>query len=385
MDYNFKTLKGSFTMTRPRKTYQLGLALVGCALLHPAYSAPDDEFLRAEPTTGYNNSHLTGEVSYDLVNSTTDIFNLRQSQGAVSANAGDYQGGHATLNYKFSSAISGSASYWRRNIDYGQDTNSINSWSLGLNYDPFAWDNATDRAVFRFSLWGDTANKLNKSSPTIVNGTTFNQLSVNNPQDLQAQIDAIFSTKINQANQLTFFVSGGLSKVSVDEINTSLRRGNCNFNVNINSNNIANGNLASPCAVGTNQLQSATFSSNASDFGVDIKKDLNYTAQFIGFGGSWRWTYDKFTSDLGYQFQYINRSDVDSRISASGGSPLKTNQTVGLDLSYKINDQLAIFFRNQAFQYNFVGTIPLLYNSQTANKLDRFYGYSSLGLRLAAF
>jgi hypothetical protein len=372
-------------MTYPRKTYQLGLALLGCALLHPAYAAPDDEFLRAEPTTGYNDSNLSGDISYDLVNSTTDIFNLRNRQGAVSANAGDYQGGHATLNYKFSSAFSGSASYWRRNIDYGQDTNTINSWSLGLNYDPFAWENATDRAVFRFSVWGDTASSLNKTSPTNVNGTTFSQLSVKNPQDIQAQIDAIFSTQLNPTNQLTFFVSGGLSKVSVDDIDAKLLRGKCNFNVNINSSNIANGVLSAPCISGTSQLQSATFSANASQFGVDINKDLNYNAQFLGFGGSWRWTHEKFTSDLGYQFQYINRSGVDSQISASGGSALKTNQTIGLDLSYKITDHIALFLRNQAFQYNFVGIIPLLYNSETATKLDKYYGYSSLGLRFTGF
>ena len=120
-------------MTRSRKKYQLELALLGCVLFQPVYAAPEDEFLRAEPTTGYNDSHLSGEISYDLVNSTTDIFKLRQSQGAVSANAGDYQGGHATLNYKFNSALSGSGSYWRRNIDYGRDTNAIDTWSLGLN------------------------------------------------------------------------------------------------------------------------------------------------------------------------------------------------------------------------------------------------------------
>jgi hypothetical protein len=372
-------------MTHPRKIYPLGLAMLGCVLLQPAFAAPDDEFLRAEPTTGYNDSQLTGEVSYDLVNSTTDIFKLRDRQGTVSASTGDYQGAHTTLNYKFNSALSGSANYWRRNIDNAKDTNGINSWSLGLNYDPFAWDNAMDRAVFRFSLWGDTASSLNRSTPTTVNGTTFNQLSVKHPTDIQAQIDAIFSTQINPTNQLTFFVNGGLSKVSVRQVDANLRRGKCDFNVNINSSNIANGALSSPCTVGTNQLNSATFSTDASQFGIDINKDLSYNARFVGFGGSWRWTHEKFTSDLGYQFQYINRSGVDSRISAAGGSPLKTNQTLGLDLSYKVTDHVALFFRNQAFLYNFVGTIPLLYNAQTAAKLDKYYGYSSLGLRFTGF
>jgi hypothetical protein len=44
-----------------------------------------------------------------------------------------------------------------------------------------------------------------------------------------------------------------------------------------------------------------------------------------------------------------------------------------------------VFLRGQASLYNFVGTIPFHYNATTAGKLDRYYGYGSIGIRFSGF
>lgn len=366
-----------------KKVIQCALTLLSLGTVPFALAAPNDVFLHAEPNVG--DPSFRGEISYDLMNDTVDIFNLRTRQGPVSGNTGDYQGGHAMLGYNFSPNWSGDATYWRRNIAYGSNTNAIDSWLLSLYYDPLAESLAEDRAVLRFSLWGDHADVLSKTSPTKVGGTTFNKLNVQNPNDIQAQLDAIFSSILNERNQFTGFFSAGVSRVNVDNVNASLQRGNCTFNVDIESNNIATGTLAAPCNVGGSQLLNASFSANASQYGVDINKDMNYTAAFLELGGSWRWKYNRFTTNLGYEYQYIKRNGVDKQVSGFGGSPITSNHTVGLDVSYKLNKKVDVFMQGQAFKYNFVGTIPFLYNAVTASRLDRYYGFTSIGLRFTGF
>ncbi|AJY41432.1 hypothetical protein I6G56_11020 [Burkholderia humptydooensis] len=369
---------------RPRQRVATVLAILGMVAAGGAEAAPEDEFLRAEPTTG-EFTRLRAEVSYDAVNSTLDIFKLRTRQGPAPENAGDYKGARIMIAYKFSPYWSGAVTYWRRNIDYGQDTNSINSWQLALNYDPLAEPGARDRAIFRFSLWGDYAGTLSKTSPTQVQRTTFNQIRVSGPMDVQAQADAIFSGQLDDNNTLTVFAGVGLSRVSVGDLNAQLRRGNCNFNVHIGSDNIANGTLSAPCQAGNTTLQDATFSVDAAQFGLNVNQDLNYTAGFLNLGGSWRWRYKHFGAQVGYQFQYLIRSHVDNGLSNYGVSPIKSNHTLGLELTYEVVKNVELFVRGQAFMHNFVGTIPFLYNGATAGRLNRYYGYASFGVRFSGF
>lgn len=68
-----------------------------------AYAAPDDVFLQAEPASG-EFSTFRAEGSYDMVNSTVDVFNLRGSQG-MPDNAGDYRGGRLMLGYKLADVV----------------------------------------------------------------------------------------------------------------------------------------------------------------------------------------------------------------------------------------------------------------------------------------
>jgi len=367
-----------------KRVLPIGLSVLSLAVSTLAFAAANDEFLSTD-ATGVWSSNLHGEAGYDLMNSTVDVFNLRTRQGPVPDNAGDYRGGHLSLGYKWSPHWATEATYWKRDIVYGTSTNQIDSWLLALYYDPLAEPHAQDRAIFRFSVWGDQASELSKKSPTLIGSTTFNQINVQNPTDIQAQVDAIFSNQFNERNKFTGFVSAGLSSVDVGDINANIQKGKCNFNVGISSDNIANGTLAAPCQVGNNQVQSASFSVSSLQYGVDINKDMVYRAGFLGLGGSWRWTYERWTSNVGYQFQYIKRNNVDKQVSQFGGSPLRTNQTIGVDVAYKINNKVDVFVQGQAFKSNFVGSIPFLYNAVTASRLNRYYGLTTFGVRFTGF
>ncbi|MGT2512722.1 hypothetical protein [Cupriavidus basilensis] len=366
---------------RTRRLRNAGALMLGLSCAGVANAAPDDVFLQAEPTTGEFTA-FRAEASYDMVNNAMDIFN---SHGGAPDNAGNYRGGKLMLGYKFSPKWSGSATYWRRGIDYGPDNNQIDSWMLALHYDPLAEPGARDRLLVRFSLWGDRAGSLTRSSALKVRNATFNSVTVNDANDIQGQADVIFSGDLTERNKLTGFIGLGVSRVTIGGLNTRLQQGGCNFNVGINSDNVATGSLAAPCRVGNVNLQSASFSTDAGQYGLNINDDFNYTAGYLNLGGSWRWKYENFTARLGYQFQYLLRSNVDSRASAYGNSPIKSNHTLGLELSYAVVKNVEVFLRGQGSLHNFVGTIPFLYNAATAGKMDRYYGYGSIGIRFSGF
>lgn len=368
------------------KRHYLSSLALGCACSISGFShaAPNDVFLQPLPANVA--SPLAVEASFDIVNDTVDIFNIRESEGAVGDNAGDYDGGHLLLSYAFNPQWVGEVAYWNRNIEYGQDSNEIDSWLAAVQYTPLLTLKPGDEVAIRLALWGNQADELSKTSTTIVNNQRFSKLKVNDLNDIQAQVDLLFARRLDRQNKLNGFVSLGYSKVDVDSLNANLNiGGNCNFNIQVNSNNQLNGQLIAPCTNNGTTLEEASFTDQASNYGLDMDKDLSYDAGFFSIGGSWNWSYKKFNSLLGYQFQYLMRQDIDDRVSIYGNSAIKSNHTLGLDLSYKLNNYTSLFVASQLFKNNFVGTIPFLYNSVTASRLDRKYGYASFGVRFANF
>lgn len=348
------------------------------------HAAANDLFLTAAPLKS-SSEKFNINASVDAVNKTIDFLNLRQSQGPVADGAGDYIGGNIGGHYIINDQFSVEGNYWYRNIDYSQDTNTIHSWLLATRYTPPIDLKPSDHLVVRLSTWGDFSKELTKSTPTQVANYKFQSVQVKNPNDIQAQIDTIFSRRFDTMNQLNGYFGIGYSKVSVDEINAQMLRNKCLFDLNIARDNQVTGNLNKPCVVNGVTVNELSFTEDASNYNLDVKKDLNYDAFYTSMGISWNWRYRDFESQIAYQYQRLWRQDIDDRISNSGTSPVKDNHSFGLKLSYDINPRVTAFLEGQVFERNFVGTIPFLYNQVTASRLDRRYGLASLGITFHGF
>ena len=201
-------------------------------IISHTYAAPDDLFLQATPAK----NKLTTNASLDLVNDTVDFLDLRESEG-VQGDAGDYIGAHISAQYQFHPEWSISASYWRREIEFREDTNKLNSGALGITYFPESLSTDRSNLAFKLSFWGNQADELAKTSPTNVNGRTINEVVVSNPRDTQIQLDTIYTHKIDFMNQVNLFGSFGYSKVKVDELDLMVhitgKRRDCTANINI--------------------------------------------------------------------------------------------------------------------------------------------------------
>jgi hypothetical protein len=348
------------------------------------YAAPDDLFLQATPAK----NKLTTNASLDIVNDTVDFLDLRESEG-VKGDSGDYLGGHISSQYQLHPEWAINADYWRREIEFGKDTNKLNSGALGLTYFPASLSTDRSNLAFKLSFWGNQADEVAKTSPTNINGRTINEVMVSNPRDTQLQLDTIYTHKIDFMNQVNIFGSLGYSKVKVDELDLIVRltgdRRDCTANINIDSNNNLSATPIGRCLIDGLIVRDIDIGNYADQFDLDVKKDLNYDSYYASLGGSWNWRYRQFESQLAYQYQRLWRKDIDDRISNFGNSPIKDNHTFGAKFSYDFTPKLTGYLQGQLFQNNLVGYVPFLYNGVTASRLDKRYGLASIGIQYHGF
>ena len=349
-----------------------------------SYAAPDDLFLQATPAK----NKLTSNISLDLVNDTVDFLNLRESEG-VKEDSGDYIGGHLNIQYQLYPEWSINADYWHREIKFAQDTNKLNTTALGLTYAPENLSTDRSNLAFKLSFWGNKANEVSKSTPTLVNGRKIDEVTVSNPRDMQLQLDTIYTHKIDFMNQINLFGSLGYSQVKVDELDLMVHLTgegrDCKANININSNNKVTGTPIGRCLIDGLIVRDIDVGQYADQFGLDMQKDLNYDSYYAGLGGSWIWRYKQFESQIAYQYQRLWRNDIDDRVSNFGNAAIKDNHTLGAKFSYDFTPHITGFMQGEIYQNNFVGNIPFLYNGVTASRLDKRYGLASLGINVRMF
>ena len=342
-------------------------------------AAPNDLFLQAKDYLSKHNNALHITASVDAVNDTLDLFDIRESEGVTDKSAGDYQGFHIAAQYDLNPQWSIEGSLWQRELEYSKDTNKIQSGLLAISYAPDLHLTSNSALKLRASIWGNTADQLDKTTATRVNTYNFEQVKVNDPEDIQLQFDGIFSHKIDHMNQINIFAQVGYSEVSVGRLDLQTRYSGCPLYVNIDQNNQYKAQSLSTCPT------TYSFSGDATDFGLQVQKDLNYTSYYAGFGGSWNLRYRKFESQLAYSYQRLWRQDIDDRITNFGNKAIKDNHSLGAKFSYDIHPKITPFFKAELYQNNFVGQIPFLYNGITASRLNKRYGLASFGVAIRHF
>lgn len=353
--------------------FSLGLC---CAdFLSPAVAAPMDAFLSA------NQSSTPGEVqieaAYDLVNSTVDFLKIRDKDANFSGtNVGDYHGAHVRAGVAITPRLWLDGAFWERRIDYRSDLAKINTWQLAAQYKLLEGSGYQPSIAMRLGAWGNYSGELKKSSPTTVRGVTLNSVTVSNPKDIQYQLDLIGTSKILDHTELSMFVGAGASRVTLSSVNGTTTQNGCNYNLAFGPTEVV-GTLAQLCNA---SVVIDRFAASNSTFGIDINKEAQYNATFYHGGLMLKWNKEDWQVRGGYQYQSLNRNQVDDTIKRRGGVTYQSNHILIGEIMYKILNNTAIFARGQYMTNQFTGEIPFAYNTLTASRFNKRYGILSTGL-----
>lgn len=345
------------------------LGLCGANSLLPVLAAPLDAFLSA------NQNSTPGEVqieaAYDLVNSTVDFLKIRDNDANYSGtNVGDYHGAHVRVGVAITPQLWVDGALWQRRLDYRSDLAIINTWQLAAQYKLLEGAGYQPSVALRAGAWGNYANELKKSSATTVRGVTLNSVNVANPQDMQYQIDLIGTSKISANTELSVFAGGGTSRVSLNTVTGTTTLNGCNYNVVFGPTKV----------VGLCNTNTDGFSIPNTAYGIDINNEAQYNATFYSGGLMLKWTRQDWQVRGGYQYQSFNRNQIDSTIQSRGGIAYQSNHILLGDVMYRLLANTAIFVRGQYMSNQFVGEIPLAYNTLTASRFGKQYGILSTGL-----
>lgn len=318
------------------------------------------------------------EAGYDLMNSTVDVFNIRdQHDDFAGTNVGDYHGGHLLAGVAITPNVWVEGGLWKRRIDYRQDRADVESWQLAAQYRLFDHLAYRPAVALRLGAWGNRADSLTKSTPTQFQGFNIGAVNVDSPKDQQYQLDAIATWPVAQGLEVNAFAGFGTSRVSIGNVAGTITQGSCNYNVSFGRSAVT-GALARPCGGATD----TRFSVPNSALGVDVYNEAEYRARYAHVGFSATWQTGPWQLRAGYQYQSQRRRDVDDIIRQRGGSPSEHNHVIVGELVYRFTPNVAVYGRGQYMDRQFTGEIPFAYNTLTAHRFNERYGIVSTGLMI---
>jgi hypothetical protein len=95
---------------------------------------------------------------------------------------------------------------------------------------------------------------------------------------------------------------------------------------------------------------------------------------------SGKWRSGPWQLRAGYQYQRLDRGQIDDTIEQRGGKAVKSNHIVVGEVAYRLTTNLSLFGRGQYMTNQFTGEIPFAYNTFTAGRFDKRYGIVTVGL-----
>jgi hypothetical protein len=228
----------------------------------------------------------------------------------------------------------------------------------------------------RLGAWGNYADSLTKSTPTNVQSVTLNSVNVIDPKDTQYQLDVISSWQVSDQTELSAFAGVGASRVTVGSVNGTTSQNGCNYNLAFGPTEVV-GTLAQMCNASTVVDR---FSVPYTAFGVDPYKETRYNATFVHGGFMTKWNQGDWQLRGGYQFQRLDRNNIDDLITRRGGTAVTSNHILIGEVMYKIVNNVSLFARGQYMSKQFTGEIPFAYNTMTARRFDQRYGILTTGV-----
>ncbi|MDH4390385.1 MAG: hypothetical protein QE285_03045 [Aquabacterium sp.] len=335
-------------------------------------AAPLDALVSALPPTAA--TRWAVEIGYDAANRQLDVLGMRPRRADGSDGpSGDYSGGHLQVGVAATPTLRLEGAVWKRNIAYVSTLADVTTWQLAGQWQMLTSANGERALALRAGAFGSHTPLLRRTTSTRVQGVTFTSAQVTNPRDLQLQLDLVASMRLAPALTLSAFAGAGRSQVDFDAVRATTRsKDGCQFDVSFEGGKVV--------AVCENNGSTIRVSTPASVYGIDVAKEARYTATSLQLGANLGWQPGDWRLRAGLQAMQIDRGSVDDIVQQRGGKVFRSNTVGVLDVGYRLLPSSLVFLRAQVLAHQFVGEVPLMYNSLTATQHRRRYGIATLGV-----
>lgn len=386
-----QTRRGEGKRHKPRWAtgWVLGVVIVAGG---PAAAAPLDALLTALPLqVGAAGAVVAGErlrldleVDRDIANDRVDVLNLRGRSDYAGTEVGDYYGRHGRLGVRWGDWL-GEFTAWQRQLQDRTDVHHLHSWQAAVQYHFAA---ASDRAedspgrihwALRGSAWGDSAARLSRRSGAALNvdglSARFSELRIRRAEDRQLQLDLIAS-RAAWGWVWSGFVGAGAGRVRNDGVSASADIAGCPYQLDFGAERLV--------AVPDRSCSDAPILSvpNAV-LPYDAQAETTYRARWVQWGGSSRFRLGEWTAALGYQYQRWNRGAIDTLLASRGSAVYRDGHTLLGEVGWEPARGAQLLLRGQYMHRQWLGELPLAYNTLTATRYKHHYGLVSAAVKLA--
>jgi hypothetical protein len=359
----------------------LALGVLSCA----AVAAPLDALLSTEPAhVKAPDSSVELELGYDVANDRVDFLRLRPDN--ASSSTGDYYGRTLRAAWDVTPRLRVDGGLTKRRLVFKSFDADVTTWQVAAQYlvlgaEPGPYENFRQpQLALRASAWGDSASGFDRELNYKLGSTTFRSLHAEKPRDTQLQFDVIAGWPVNANLHVNGIAGIGYSKVTLDSVSGTAARSNgdlCDVQL---THTVVSATCINAKAGSKSTL---TEPSNDNSFGVDINKEARYHALTYQAGINATWRSGDWLFRGGLLHMTHRRSDVEDVVRARGGSPVRSNQVLLLEAGYKPTNNSLVFLRGQMMTHQFLGELPMTYNSVSAGQFDKRYGFVTLGLAVA--
>jgi hypothetical protein len=348
----------------------------------PAVAAPLDALLSAAPLSEATQSTVTVptlqfELATDRVNNQLDIFKLRNSDPRYAGTRiGDYTGNHLTARVEMD-RLRLDGTLWRRALQDRVDVHHFNSWQMAgqLRLNDDALD--TQTWALRLGAWGNDASQVVKTTSTRLSVVGLNTLvstvQLNEPSDQQRQLNLIFSQRW-PAQTVSAFIGAGTSQVANEGVTGTSRIGNCPYTLEFGPSTMT----ATPAGSCSNSAPMVRIPNALLPYSAQT--ETNYGARYLQAGLSHRWQGQTWGTRLGLVVEHWQRERIDAVIVQRKGHAYTTNATLIGELSANLMPHVTALMRGQFMRNQFVGELPLAYNTLSASRFGSTYGLATFGV-----
>ncbi|RUM64723.1 MAG: hypothetical protein DSZ05_07010 [Sulfurospirillum sp.] len=319
---------------------------------------------------------MSVKVSYNRVNDTIDIFDLKQKELGSTANFGTigdssgldislaygvdefyalfYNYEHLTLNYIDSQLKNNKNDLFLKVLVYRNPTAFFETLTADVGY---VRNSADDLDIKDSAQLNKMIQKVNPIPGLSIDGSVISYKN-----KLLVYYDAVTNKPISpfvrigdlSDNSLYLrLLTGFHYETNIVDLYTGLKYTKINTTVSIEPHD------AEPM---NTHLRNAGYE--------PVNLDRNEKTWFLGF--NYTVEFGNFILDTNYEYLTIwGRSDAIKKTD--------DNHIINAALSYIVNKNLLVFVGGKLMLHQFNGVIPYLYNKYTKNKYDKKYGYAKIG------